>query len=247
MRQRVWTFNGKVPGPVLRGKVGDTFTVTFVNGGTMGHGIDFHAGANAPDEVMRTIEPGERLTYRFRAGHAGAWLYHCSTMPMTQHIANGMYGAVVIDPPELPEVDREYLLVQGELHLGEPGGDAQVAKIREGRPDGWMFNGTAAGYDHAPLAAKAGERVRIWAVAAGPSSGTALHVVGGAVRHDLQGGRVPAAEGRRGRRAGAGSGPPPRAASPSWSSRRRARTRSWTTRCGRRRPSAHGLFKVSAR
>ncbi|MFI6706410.1 multicopper oxidase domain-containing protein [Nonomuraea sp. NPDC050478] len=178
VRQRVWTFNGKVPGPVLRGKVGDTFTVTFVNGGTMGHGIDFHAGANAPDEVMRTIEPGERLTYRFRAGHAGAWLYHCSTMPMTQHIANGMYGAVVIDPPELPEVDREYLLVQGELHLGEPGSDAQVAKIREGRPDGWMFNGTAAGYDHAPLAAKAGERVRIWAVAAGPSSGTALHVVG---------------------------------------------------------------------
>ena len=178
VRQRVWTFNGTVPGPVLRGKVGDVFTVTFVNNGTMGHGIDFHAGANAPDQVMRTIDPGERLTYRFRADHAGAWLYHCSTMPMTQHIANGMYGAVVIDPPDLPEVDREYLLVQGELHLGEPGSDAQVAKIREGRPDGWMFNGTAAGYDHAPLEAKAGERVRIWSVAAGPSSGTSLHVVG---------------------------------------------------------------------
>ncbi|MFG1947155.1 multicopper oxidase domain-containing protein [Nonomuraea sp. NPDC048826] len=178
VRQRVWTFDGTVPGPVLRGKVGDTFTVTFVNGGTTGHGIDFHAGANAPDDVMRTIQPGERLTYRFRADHAGAWLYHCSTMPMTQHIANGMYGAVIIDPPGLPAVDREYLLVQGELHLGEPGSDAQVVKIREGRPDGWMFNGTAAGYDHAPLTAKAGERVRIWAVAAGPSSGTALHVVG---------------------------------------------------------------------
>ncbi|MEV4223349.1 multicopper oxidase domain-containing protein [Nonomuraea sp. NPDC049725] len=178
VRQRVWTFDGTVPGPVLRGKVGDVFTVTFVNGGTTGHGIDFHAGANAPDGVMRTIEPGERLTYRFRAGFAGAWLYHCSTMPMSQHIANGMFGAVIIDPPGLPAVDREYLLVQSELHLGEPGGDAQVAKIREGRPDGWMFNGTAAGYDHAPLTARAGERVRIWAVAAGPSSGTALHVVG---------------------------------------------------------------------
>ncbi|MBG0823177.1 multicopper oxidase domain-containing protein [Planomonospora sp. ID91781] len=178
VRQRMWTFNGTVPGPVLRGKVGDVFTVTFVNGGTMGHGIDFHAGANAPDEVMRTIQPGERLTYRFRADFAGAWLYHCSTMPMTQHIAAGMYGAVVIDPPDLARVDREYLLVQGELYLGEPGGDAQVVKSREGRPDGWMFNGTAAGYDHAPLEAKAGERVRIWAVAAGPSSGTALHVVG---------------------------------------------------------------------
>ncbi|MGP4103053.1 multicopper oxidase domain-containing protein [Nonomuraea sp. KM90] len=178
VRQRVWTFDGTMPGPVLRGKVGDVFVVTFVNAGTMGHGIDFHAGATAPDGPMRTIQPGERLTYRFRAEHAGAWLYHCSTMPMTQHIANGMYGAVVIDPPDLPEVDREYLLVQGELYLGEPGSEAQAAKMRRGEPDGWMFNGTAAGYDHAPLRATAGERVRIWAVAAGPSSGTALHVVG---------------------------------------------------------------------
>lgn len=177
-RQRVWTFNGTLPGPVLRGKVGDVFVVTFVNAGTMGHGIDFHAGATAPDGPMRTIQPGERLTYRFRAEFAGAWLYHCSTMPMTQHIANGMYGAVIIDPPKLPKADREYLLVQGELYLGEPGGDAQVTKIRQGEPDGWMFNGTAAGYDHAPLRAEPGERVRIWAVAAGPSSGTALHVVG---------------------------------------------------------------------
>ncbi|NRQ37071.1 multicopper oxidase domain-containing protein [Nonomuraea sp. NN258] len=178
VRQRVWTFNGTLPGPVLRGRLGDVFTVTFVNDGTTGHGIDFHAGANAPDDVMRTIQPGERLTYRFRAEHAGAWLYHCSTMPMSQHIANGMYGAVIVDPPGLPRVDREFLLVQGELYLGEPGSDGQVAKIREGRPDGWMFNGTAAGYDHAPLLAEAGERVRIWAVAAGPDSGTALHVVG---------------------------------------------------------------------
>ncbi|GAA1733234.1 multicopper oxidase domain-containing protein [Nonomuraea bangladeshensis] len=178
VRQRVWTFNGTMPGPVLRGKVGDVFVVTFVNGGTMGHGIDFHAGATAPDGPMRTIQPGERLTYRFRAEFAGAWLYHCSTMPMTQHIANGMYGAVVIDPPGLPPVDREYLLVQGELHLGEPGSEAQVAKLRAGEPDGWMFNGAAAGYDHAPLRAEAGERVRLWAVAAGPSSGTSLHVVG---------------------------------------------------------------------
>ncbi len=71
-------------------------------------------------------------------------------MPMLQHIANGMYGAVIIDPPDLPSVDREYVLVQGELYLGQPGSAAQVAKMREGRPDAWMFNGTAAGYDHAP-------------------------------------------------------------------------------------------------
>ncbi|MFA1538285.1 multicopper oxidase domain-containing protein [Actinomadura monticuli] len=178
VRQTMWTFGGSVPGPVLRGKVGDVFVITLVNDTAMGHGIDFHAGSLAPDVPMRTIQPGERLTYRFTAEHAGAWLYHCSTMPMLQHIANGMYGAVVIDPPNLPRVDREYVLVQGELYLGQPGSEAQVAKMRDGRPDGWMFNGTAAGYDHAPLTARAGERVRVWVVDAGPSSGSAFHIVG---------------------------------------------------------------------
>jgi nitrite reductase (NO-forming) len=178
VRQRMWTFGGTVPGPVLRGRVGDTFTVTFVNDGTIGHGIDFHAGSLAPDGPMRTIQPGGRLTYRFRADHAGAWLYHCSTMPMLQHMTNGMYGAVIIDPPHLRHADREYVLVQSELYLGQPGDTAHVAKMRDGRPDAWMFNGTAAGYDHAPLTARAGGRIRIWVVAAGPGSGTAFHVVG---------------------------------------------------------------------
>ncbi|MEV0660775.1 multicopper oxidase domain-containing protein [Actinomadura luteofluorescens] len=178
VRQRMWTFGGTVPGPVLRGKVGDVFTITLVNDAAMGHGIDFHAGSLAPDVPMRTIQPGERLTYRFRAEHAGAWLYHCSTMPMLQHIGNGMYGAVIIDPPGLPRADREYALVQGELYLGLPGSTEQVTKMREGRPDAWMFNGAAAGYDHAPLTARTGDRVRIWVVDAGPSSGTAFHIVG---------------------------------------------------------------------
>ncbi|MFA1548384.1 multicopper oxidase domain-containing protein [Actinomadura chokoriensis] len=176
--QTMWTFGGSVPGPVLRGRVGDVFVITLVNDTTMGHGIDFHAGSLAPDVPMRTIQPGERLTYRFKAERAGAWLYHCSTMPMLQHIANGMYGAVVIDPPDLPRVDREYVLVQGELYLGQPGSDEQVAKMREGRPDAWAFNGTAAGYDHAPLIARTGDRVRVWVVDAGPSSSTAFHIVG---------------------------------------------------------------------
>ena len=178
VRQTMWTFGGTVPGPILRGKVGDVFVITLVNDTTMGHGIDFHAGSLAPDVPMRTIQPGERLTYRFKAEHAGAWLYHCSTMPMLQHIANGMYGAVIIDPPGLPHADREYVLVQGELYLGQPGSSDQVAKMRDGRPDAWMFNGTAAGYDHAPLTARTGDRVRFWVVDAGPSSSTAFHIVG---------------------------------------------------------------------
>ncbi|MFJ3794572.1 multicopper oxidase domain-containing protein [Kitasatospora sp. NPDC090091] len=176
--QELWTFGGTAPGPTLRGRVGDTFEVTLVNDDTMGHGIDFHAGALAPDGPMRTIAPGERLVYRFTADRAGAWLYHCSAAPMLQHMGNGMYGAVVIDPPGLAPVDREYLLVSSELYLGEPGGDHQTAALRAGTPDAWAFNGVAAQYAAAPLTARAGQRVRFWVVAAGPTGGIAFHVVG---------------------------------------------------------------------
>ncbi|MBB6174500.1 nitrite reductase (NO-forming) [Nocardiopsis mwathae] len=176
--QRMWTFGGTAPGPTLRGKVGDVFEVTLVNDAEMGHGIDFHAGALAPDEPMRTIGPGERLVYRFTAERAGAWLYHCSTPSMLQHIGNGMYGAVIIDPPDLEQADREYVLVSSQLYLGEPGSEGQVAKMREGRPDAWVFNGGAGQYAAAPLAARAEERVRFWVVAAGPSDGIAFHIVG---------------------------------------------------------------------
>jgi len=161
VRQKMWTFNGSVPGPVLRGKIGDVFEVTLVNNGSLGHGIDFHAGALAPDGPMRTIQPGERLVYRFRAERAGVWMYHCSTAPMTQHIGAGMFGAVIIDPPDLAPVDREYLLVASELYYGDAG-DGQAAKLRAGTPDAWAFNGMAHQYDRFPLAANAGERVRFW-------------------------------------------------------------------------------------
>ncbi|WP_460526949.1 multicopper oxidase domain-containing protein [Flindersiella endophytica] len=176
--QRMWMYNGTLPGPTLRGRIGDTFVVTLVNAGSIGHGIDFHAGALAPDQPMRTIDPGERLTYTFRATRAGAWLYHCSTAPISQHLANGMYGAVIIDPPGLAKVDREYVMVAGELYRGVPGSPGQVAKIRSGQPDGWMFNGRTGQYDETPLTARAGERVRFWVVDAGPGSTTAFHVVG---------------------------------------------------------------------
>lgn len=177
--QRLWTFGGTAPGPTLRGKVGDVFEITLVNDGNTGHSIDFHAGALAPDEPMRTIQPGQRLVYRFTATRAGIWLYHCSTMPMSLHIANGMFGAVVIDPPDLPRVDREYVLVQSEMYLGAPGGEADADKVAKDTPDLVVFNGYARQYDHAPLTARVGERVRIWVLAAGPNRGTSFHVVGG--------------------------------------------------------------------
>lgn len=178
VRRRVWTFNGTVPGPTIRGKVGDTFIVTVVNDGTMPHGIDFHAGEGAPDQEMRSLDPGESLVYRFTATHSGAWLYHCSAMPMLQHIANGMYGAVIIDPPNLDPVDHEYVLVTSELYVGTPDGGADPAKLRVDDWDAAMFNGYPDQYVHAPLHAKVGDRVRWWVVAAGPVDGTAFHVVG---------------------------------------------------------------------
>lgn len=174
-----WTFGGTAPGPVLHGTVGDEFVIRLVNDGTIGHSIDFHAGALAPDRPMRTIPPGEELVYRFTAERAGIWMYHCSTEPMTTHISAGMFGAVVIEPPDLPEVDRSYLLVQSEIHLGEDGGPVDAAKAASDDPDLVVFNGHANQYDHEPLRARVGERVRVWVLAAGPNRGTSFHVIGG--------------------------------------------------------------------
>lgn len=174
-----WTFGGVAPGPVLHGRVGDTFVITLVNDGSIGHSVDFHAGALAPDDVMRTIAPGESLTYTFTATRSGIWMYHCSTMPMSLHIANGMAGAVVIDPPGLPTVDREYVLVQSELYLGTQGGTADEAAVAAQQPDLLTFNGYANQYRDRPLAARAGERVRVWVLDAGPHRPSSFHVVGG--------------------------------------------------------------------
>ena len=176
--QRRMTFNGQVPGPVLRGKVGDTFEITLVNDGTMSHSLDFHAGITPPDKAMRSINPGESLVYTFKAQHSGIWLYHCSPSPMSLHLAAGMHGAVIIDPPGLPAVDREYAIVASEVYLGPEGGEPNTDKIAAKTPDLMTFNGVAFQYHQQPLKAKVGERVRFWVMAAGPSLPTSFHAVG---------------------------------------------------------------------
>lgn len=182
--QQRWTFNGRAPGPALHGRIGDVFEITLVNDGTMGHSIDFHAGALAPDRPMRTIEPGERLTYAFTATKAGVWMYHCSTMPMSAHIAAGMAGAVVIEPDGLPAVDRSYLLVQSEVYLQDAADVAAAATevnvdaVAAERPDYVVFNGVANGYDTAKLTARVGERVRFWVLDVGPNRPSSFHIVG---------------------------------------------------------------------
>ncbi|MGC0271384.1 multicopper oxidase domain-containing protein [Pseudactinotalea sp. Z1739] len=182
--QRRWTFNGQVPGPTVHGRVGDVFEITLVNDGTIGHSIDFHAGSLAPDEPMRTIAPGESLVYRFTAGMAGIWLYHCGTDPMTSHIGAGMFGAVIIEPDDLEPVDRNYVLVQSEAYLRASGhGRGNAAEVdadraRAGSADAVAFNGIAFQYRQQPLPARVGERVRFWVLNAGPNRGSSFHIVG---------------------------------------------------------------------
>lgn len=178
IRQTRWTFGGTAPGPVLRGRIGDTFVITLVNDGSIGHSIDFHAGALAPDKPMRTIAPGEELEVRFTATRAGIWMYHCSTMPMSMHIANGMFGAVVIDPPDLAPVDHEFLIVQSESYLGPDGETADAEAIADQKYDLVSFNGYPMQYDHRPLEVGVGERIRMWVLDAGPNVGSSFHVVG---------------------------------------------------------------------
>ncbi len=181
--QRRWTWGGATPGPTLHGRVGDVFEVTLVNHASMGHSVDFHAGSRAPDDVMRTVPPGGSLVYRFTATRAGIWMYHCSTMPMSAHLAAGLVGAVVIEPPGLPTVDRSYVLVQSELYLGANSArgsadEVDATKAQADAPDLFAFNGVANQYDLSPLAARVGERVRFWVLDAGPNRPTSFHVVG---------------------------------------------------------------------
>jgi nitrite reductase (NO-forming) len=177
--QELWSFDDQVPGPTLRAKVGDTFVVTFVNDGEMGHSIDFHASKVAPNDEMRTIQPGEELTYEFEAKHAGIWMYHCGTAPVLLHTGNGQYGAVVVDPPDLAEVDHEYVFVQSEFYLGEPGGIGDLDKMADEAHDIVAFNGYADQYAHAPITdVEVGDRVRVWVLNAGPSENSSFHVIG---------------------------------------------------------------------
>lgn len=176
--QELWTFNDQTPGPILRGKVGDIFTVTLINDGKLGHSIDFHASEVAWSDEMRTIQPGESLVYQFEAKYAGAWMYHCGTAPALHHIGNGMFGAIVIDPPELAPVDHEYIFVQSELYLGPEGAPGDLTKMQDFDFDAVVFNGYVNQYQHAPIRVEPGERIRAWVVDAGPSENSSFHIVG---------------------------------------------------------------------
>ncbi|HNJ98911.1 MAG TPA: multicopper oxidase domain-containing protein [Ilumatobacteraceae bacterium] len=176
--QLMWTFNGSVPGPTLHGKIGDTFRITLTNRGTMGHSIDFHASKVAWNDEMRTIQPGESLVYEFQAQFAGAYMYHCGTAPALHHIGNGMFGAIIIDPPNLAPVDEEFVIVQSELYLGPDGQPGDLTKMINEDWDAVVFNGYFAQYKFRPIHVEAGKRYRLWVIDDGPNENSSFHIVG---------------------------------------------------------------------
>lgn len=176
--QQLWTFNDQVPGPILRGKVGDVFEITLTNKGKLGHSIDFHASKVAWNDEMRTIQPGQSLVYRFEAKHSGIYMYHCGTAPALHHIGNGMFGAIVVDPPALPPVDREFFFVQSEMYLGPQGQPGDLTKMQQEQWDAVVFNGYVNQYLHQPIQIEPGRRYRAWVLDAGPSENSSFHVVG---------------------------------------------------------------------
>jgi nitrite reductase (NO-forming) len=176
-----WTFGGTVPGPTIRVHLGDTVRVHLTNQGTMSHSIDFHASQTAMNHQMVEIKPGATFTYTFTADYAGVWMYHCGTAPALHHIANGMFGMVIVEPKGgLAAVDREVALVQSEWYLGAQSEPVDYAKASSGAPapDFVVFNGVANQYKDNPVAVPTKGRVRVFILDTGPNIDSSFHVVG---------------------------------------------------------------------
>lgn len=176
-----WTFGGTVPGPTIRVHLGDTVNVHLTNQGAMSHSIDFHASQTAMNDQMIEIAPGATFTYTFKADYAGVWMYHCGTAPTLHHIANGMFGMVIVEPKGgLPKVDKEVAFVQNEWYLGPQGQPADYAKANAAAPapDFVVFNGVANQYKDNPIAVAAKSRVRVFLLDAGPNEDSSFHIVG---------------------------------------------------------------------
>ena len=147
-----WAFDGHgAPGPIVHVREGQTVEMTLTNGGSIPHSIDFHAARIAPDVAFKDVAPGDSIKYRFTASDPGIYMYHCGTKPVLAHIANGMYGAIVVRPKAaLPPVDNEYVLVGSEWYLNGDGieepASLDMSKARARMADWVTFNGYANQY-----------------------------------------------------------------------------------------------------
>jgi nitrite reductase (NO-forming) len=183
-----WTFNGKVPGPFIRVRVGDTIDIHLKNSGdsAMMHSVDFHAatGPGGGAAVLQ-VEPGKEKSMTWKALVPGLYVYHCATPMVAEHIANGMYGLILVEPPEgLPKVDHEFYVMQGEIYTDIPHGqhgsaEFSVEKLLDERPEYFVFNGSVGAISKLhPLHAKVGETVRIFFGVGGPNFTSSFHVIG---------------------------------------------------------------------
>jgi len=212
IRYEAWTFGGSVPAPVIHVHQGQKVVVTLVNNAPMPHSVDFHAAQVAPNVAFADVMPNASKTFSFVAKAPGVFMYHCGTAPTFMHIANGMYGAIVVEPKHMPPAQRQYVLVASEWYLNAPGEKAaaglDLTKAEQMTPDWVTWNGYATQYKTHPLTAEPGQTVRFWVVDAGPSLNTEFHVVGtvlkrawlnadlvDAPQHDIQTAVVPAGGG----------------------------------------------------
>ncbi|HFC4309872.1 TPA: copper-containing nitrite reductase [Neisseria gonorrhoeae] len=185
---RYWTFDGNVPGRMIRVREGDTVEVEFSNNpsSTVPHNVDFHAATGQGGGAAATFTaPGRTSTFSFKALQPGLYIYHCAVAPVGMHIANGMYGLILVEPKEgLPKVDKEFYIVQGDFYTkGKKGAQGlqpfDMDKAVAEQPEYVVFNGHvgAIAGDNA-LKAKAGETVRMYVGNGGPNLVSSFHVIG---------------------------------------------------------------------
>jgi nitrite reductase (NO-forming) len=185
---RYWTFNGTVPGPFVRVRVGDMVEVHLKNHPESWHmhNIDFHAATGPGGGAEATsAAPGEEKAFRFKALNPGLYVYHCAVPPVAMHVANGMYGMILVEPEDgLPPVDREFYIMQGEIYTTEAFGTGGLltedyAKLLDERPEFFVLNGhVGALTEHFPLKANVGETIRIFFGVGGPNFTSSFHVIG---------------------------------------------------------------------
>jgi nitrite reductase (NO-forming) len=184
----MWTFGGVVPGKFIRVREGDLVELHLTNAAnsTMPHNIDLHAvtGPGGGAKASLTL-PGHESVFTFTAMNPGLFIYHCATSPVPMHMANGMYGMILVEPKGgLPKVDREFYVMQSEFYtkgkFGEQGMQAlDMDKGIDERPTYVVFNGSVGALtgDRA-LQAKVGERIRLFVGDAGPNLTSSFHVIG---------------------------------------------------------------------
>jgi nitrite reductase (NO-forming) len=185
---KFWTFDGKVPGPFLRVRVGDTVEVILRNAADSeaAHSVDFHAVTGPGGGAVATqTMPGGETSFTFKAINPGLYVYHCATPMVAHHISNGMYGLILVEPEEgLPPVDREFYVMQGEIYTAEKLGTKgdltfSVDKLLDEQPEYFFFNGSAGALTtEYPLKANVGETVRIFFGVGGPNFISSFHVIG---------------------------------------------------------------------